>query len=516
MIPVSHPSPTTVTVNREHTYRRGDYLEKAGRFLTRPATLFLTTGLQLIRDIKPGIGNQAETYRKELRNRVKYFFQAAGLLIFNIAVSPALATGAVLRTIATMRYRKDAVLLQPEKDDLTHLADQPLLREINVGTFNIAAMPSFIAVRNNMSQMPERQEQMARTLSGIQKDVVCLQEAFEGFPEVAQKVRKDFPYVLYDVGRNTLSKLGSGLGLMSKYPILDFEYWEHAHAVGMETHSRKGALGATIQLPNGEFLILFNIHLHGGGRSSPEYPFGGRSYRTAQLEDFKGNILKYLERFQKNFPGKEPIVLGAGDLNIGPTRPNREGPFADTEWLSKNVPLPWDKNNTFPTKNQPSVLTEIMGDYYDTITAKQLEISTEEAASILHDPQTKSKTILGIKAKEIAPDDYPQQFSSIDKDGSKDNSVQKGIKAEFVDHIFAINEELTKQVLKTKRVRQVPIEIDQEAAIVSDHAPAYSTFTVAGSESDLEDSLFSRPASPSEGGDLYESKDHEPITIQDL
>lgn len=60
------PNEGNYTENREHTHWVGTALEKTGRFLTRPASLFLTDGVRLIRPIKPQVGDQASSYTKEL------------------------------------------------------------------------------------------------------------------------------------------------------------------------------------------------------------------------------------------------------------------------------------------------------------------------------------------------------------------------------------------------------------------------------------------------------------------
>ena len=479
---------TPYTENSEHTHWVGTALEKTGRFLTRPVSLFLTNGLRLIRPIQPGVGEQAPTYAKEVGCRVLYGAKAIALLAANLVLSPIELLGSCLRFTATQFFRKDVVWLHPKEEGLPpsdkhHAKSQD---SIKVATFNIGAMPSFAGVFNNCGEMnAERQQAIADLINKMDDDVICIQEAFEGFGPIAQAVKKNFPYILYDVGRNSQTHLGSGLAILSRYPIKKFSYQKHPCAGGIDVFARKGVLAATITLPGNRPFLLFNTHLNAGASSSEKFPDAAHDYRRDQLQSMQEMIKEYVAQhfdfFAADFSTQKPIVLGAGDLNIGPTEKSKDEALhkLDGEW-------PDQDRRKFTGKR--SEFENIMHDlYYQTVTDRFLDPSWRE---VQHD-QAKLKTKVK-NVRNMSQDELAKLATSLNRDvpfieDESGNKVPK-LDVQQLDHVFSIRNDvfggnkekiakLSAPVLKVQDIRK-------GRDLVSDHAPLHVTYKILDDATD--------------------------------
>lgn len=469
-----NPNHGNYTENREHTHWVGTALEKTGRFLTRPVSLFLTDGVRLIRPIKPQVGDQATTYAKELGCRLLYGVRAMTLLALNLLLSPLELLGCGMRFMATQFFRKEVVWIKPAEDNPTPSASNHTKNPntVKVATFNIGAMPSFIGVHNNCGEMDaERQQAIADLINDMDDDVICLQEAFENFGPIAERIKDTFPHILYDVGRNHHVRLGSGLVILSRYPIKTFEYRRHPCAGGLDDMARKGVLAATITLPDGRPFCIFNTHLNAGAPRSEQFPDAACDYRRAQLQNMEKFVSQYVAKELSTQPTQTPVVLGAGDLNIGPTEKYKktgENPTKlDYEWFDA------DRHNP---SGQPSAFRAIMDDaYYDMATGRFFQEGWKQ--------QIQDKTELEKLVKKVEKAQEKVLASSIEKDNpptQEGGKTRPVLGVQQLDHVFSIRNRVFG--LNADQVAKVtPQSIEVQDILdnpVSDHAPVHVTYTI--------------------------------------
>lgn len=484
------------TANANHTHRVGDALETAGRFVSAPAAKMISNGLRTFRKLEPGVHGQAMDRMQEVKNRVVYASKT--LFYFILCCTGIPLIGAGMRWAATRFFRKTAVWIKPEGPNsnaqkISSAARQALPMKVGVCTFNVGAMASFIADNNGLEQMDTRAAKIAAQITAMKDDdVICLQEGFEGFDEVAKQLKEKNPdlHIVYDVGRSAFS-IGSGLVLISKHPVTHFQFWEHPHVGGMEVFASKGVLAATIELPNGKPMIVINTHLNGGAAPAEGFPNGGKSYRSDQLAHVEQRASEYVEAFKQTYPSREPVVVFTGDYNIGPTKPsgkNGAEPAIDGEWFY---------DEALQEKGASHLATLMSKDDYDRITTQQVDLIDPDAlkqetlidyidenadpTEILNIPNKFDQTVEKIK-DVVTPKRLDQErgvhYSSFNMklpgagfDGHPENWV---IKAELVDHIFQPNEKVLSGIAKAKFISE---NLDL-AGGVSDHTAHHVNFEI--------------------------------------
>lgn len=150
-------------------------------------------------------------------------------------------------------------------------------------------------------------ERLRTEASGGRWDLVLLQEVWT--PRVAEILSNcGFPYS----ARTDSGYFQTGLMILSAHPIVDQRAIEYplqpvswASLFTGEWLSRKGALSAVIQLPEGRRVRVVNTHL--AANYGPSRTFSHE--RRRQVED--------LSRWVGSLVRAEPIILG-GDFNISP------------------------------------------------------------------------------------------------------------------------------------------------------------------------------------------------------
>jgi endonuclease/exonuclease/phosphatase family metal-dependent hydrolase len=180
--------------------------------------------------------------------------------------------------------------------------------ELRVVTFNIADGYGFT---NNRS---ERMRAVAKTLRGLDPDLVGLQESF---------VEKDRALLLAGLAGSRLAHhvrfpgatVGNGLLILSAFPIE--EAWFHRYASNNpwwrlgegDWWAGKGIGLARVRLPDGSLLDFFDTHAQ-AGRDNP----ANELVRLAQMEE--------LARFvrEARIPGVPALVVG--DFNTRPAAPD--------------------------------------------------------------------------------------------------------------------------------------------------------------------------------------------------
>ncbi|KAI9336456.1 Endonuclease/exonuclease/phosphatase, partial [Pilaira anomala] len=187
-----------------------------------------------------------------------------------------------------------------------------------------------------------RIEAIAKVLSSCSYDIVTLQEVW---------VQKDYQYILDSVKQNLpfakyfySGALGSGLAILSKYPIVSTTY--HRYALNGKPlkifhgdyYVGKGCGTALVKHPDLGFLEIFNTHLHAG--YGPKDPY--KAHRASQCWQ-----LAHLLR-QSAAMGRQIIICG--DFNSMPSSFNykliQQHGFMTDSWLQVHGEPDINKFNT--------------------------------------------------------------------------------------------------------------------------------------------------------------------------
>lgn len=178
----------------------------------------------------------------------------------------------------------------------------------NLISMNVYMLPKPI----HWSMQNERTNAIANQLASSNFDVVFMQEAFIASfrTSIAEKLKTQFPYSHYLDRDGSWSHLfGSGLFILSRYPIQVLNSMYFADCGGFDCFASKGALIFQLVLPDGKSFQFATTHLQAG----PE--FG--SIRLKQIEAIKAGLNKVKSE------GVPQLLVG--DLNID---------FSDPEFIT--------------------------------------------------------------------------------------------------------------------------------------------------------------------------------------
>lgn len=135
-------------------------------------------------------------------------------------------------------------------------------REFQVLTLNIHMLPWFTSPFNKNSS---RMKLMLKELSRF--DIVCLQELFASQQRAqVQEWASKNGYHCYMGGSkwyqisSWTAPLNNGLCILSRFPIVERDYFVYDHALTVDRLSRKGALYCKVQVGD-SYLHIFNTHL---------------------------------------------------------------------------------------------------------------------------------------------------------------------------------------------------------------------------------------------------------------
>lgn len=171
--------------------------------------------------------------------------------------------------------------------------------EVRLLTWNVFMLPKPI----KFSLQAERTPLIIKQLKNSQYDVIVLQEAFaKSFREqLKTHLFPKFPFHHY-LGRKigSLTVYGSGVYLLSKFPIVSTEHVYYSECAKADCFASKGTLLATLRLPSGKHFQIAGTHLQAGRKNF--------NIRTRQLQQVK-NLMK------ENAKPDQPLVY-VGDMNI--------------------------------------------------------------------------------------------------------------------------------------------------------------------------------------------------------
>ena len=190
---------------------------------------------------------------------------------------------------------------------------------IKLLTYNFFIRPPPIKT-NEDDYKSERLEDFLSFLPNF--DIICFQELFCLFSERKHKIileakKIGFKYFLTSKLPSFFSKYlcDNGLLLLSKYPIIENDYYPYFLTISGDSVGEKGVLFAKIKIGK-NFLFLFNTHLQSSSYEESQKKFNNtvqtRTYQTEELINFIYNKLLLIS---KNEVQNGKIIL-AGDLNI--------------------------------------------------------------------------------------------------------------------------------------------------------------------------------------------------------
>ena len=193
-------------------------------------------------------------------------------------------------------------------------------------TYNIWGLPDWMT-----GARPGRYPQIARELERLDPDIILLQEAWTA------EARKAVPAsgrwaIARAAGQHSFFQQ-NGLVTLSKCPILGGEFYPFARGAYPDRFVNKGVLKVSVQLPEGQVLNVWNVHMQEG--NSPKI-------RQSQIREL-------LSRVQAAADGQIADLVG-GDFNctpdsvlyrelvksLGPSvqQPGGGGPFVTWDGLS--------------------------------------------------------------------------------------------------------------------------------------------------------------------------------------
>lgn len=182
---------------------------------------------------------------------------------------------------------------------------------LSLVTLNIWDMPIWLPGLNRSKRL----KRMPDELLALSPNIICFQESFKvanrkcliealGSQYHSLGGLGDrwwlFPFIRLD-------KSG-GLVIVSKFPFIDYAFFEHKVFPGMkldERYGHKGYIISKIETPVGQ-VVVANVHL-----------YAGRSTQDTEVRLLQINrLLEHIEQYR----GSNPVII-AGDLNSSPCDP---------------------------------------------------------------------------------------------------------------------------------------------------------------------------------------------------
>jgi endonuclease/exonuclease/phosphatase family metal-dependent hydrolase len=168
---------------------------------------------------------------------------------------------------------------------------------VKLVTYNIWGLPSWMT-----GAPPGRYPQIARELVRLDPDIILLQEAWTANARKAAPANGPWA-IARAAGQRTFFQQ-SGLVTLSKFPILGGKFYPFSRAAYPDRFVNKGVLKVTVQLPGGQVLNVWNVHLQEGG-----WP----KIRRSQVREL-------VSRVQAAKDGQIADLVG-GDFNCTPESP---------------------------------------------------------------------------------------------------------------------------------------------------------------------------------------------------
>ena len=180
---------------------------------------------------------------------------------------------------------------------------------LSLATWNVAALPRWLGLFTSpLTRFThERFPEIGRRLAVSSYDVIALQELWD---RKSQQIVTSSGYPHIAPSRYTPGLVGrSGLAILSRHPIIEYEERSFKSRVGVERFVNKGMLRALIQLDSGVQCYVYTCHL----LSSPEP--ATRPLLTAQrAHEVRSRQVDELAEFMASGSSGIPTVV-LGDFN---------------------------------------------------------------------------------------------------------------------------------------------------------------------------------------------------------
>jgi endonuclease/exonuclease/phosphatase family metal-dependent hydrolase len=165
-------------------------------------------------------------------------------------------------------------------------------------TYNIWGLPGWMT-----GARPGRYLPIARELERLDPDIALLQEAWTA--KARTSVPADGPWAIARAAGQHSFFQQSGLVTLSKWPILGGEFYPFSRCAFPDGFVNKGVLKVTVQVPGGQVLNVWNVHLQEG-----RWP----SVRRSQIREL-------VARVRAAQDGQIADLVG-GDFNCTPQSPS--------------------------------------------------------------------------------------------------------------------------------------------------------------------------------------------------
>ena len=191
---------------------------------------------------------------------------------------------------------------------------------VRILTYNFFCRPP--PIKTNESDYKD-----ARLADFIEKienfDIICFQELFTTLTDRKHKIiregsKRGLKYYTAPKVPSFFSKylVDSGLLIISRYPIVDNDFYEYYINISGDAPTAKGVLYAKIEIKKNVYLFLFNTHLQSTYyEDTPENMDSTVQVRTKQTEELINFIYNKLLTIPKNEIKNGKIIL-LGDFNI--------------------------------------------------------------------------------------------------------------------------------------------------------------------------------------------------------
>lgn len=188
--------------------------------------------------------------------------------------------------------------------------------ELKILTLNVWGLPGPLA-----KDRKARFERLGQTL--LEYDIVTLQETFSSDIEVLRQSTR-FPYHLR--WNNSGLRLGSGLYVLSKYPILRHDFRQFGNCTVADCLARKGVLFTRIDHPSLGAVDVYTTHYQAENKPVAE---------KIRIQDNNKVMQEFIAQNNSPYP-----TIVTGDFNFWPDYPeyqdlNRRLPLIDV-WRSVN------------------------------------------------------------------------------------------------------------------------------------------------------------------------------------
>lgn len=181
------------------------------------------------------------------------------------------------------------------------MATNTLINNLKILYWNVWCFPK--CYTDGKLTAKERAKALSQYIVGY--DLVLLNEAWE--TEAKDVFKKLYPY--YYTDKNYKGKVyGTGLMVLSQYPIMNASYENYKHSAGWDWFANKGVIYFQIQV-NGKTLDFYTTHMQAGNSDADQ---NARLQQSLQLSNF-------INKTSGTSTSKDVWLIG--DFNMMPTPP---------------------------------------------------------------------------------------------------------------------------------------------------------------------------------------------------